>query len=63
MGTARLGLVLAAYQQKHDVDGKALAAEIGINESTLTRIKQDKMPDAVGFAKIIWWLTSKRSAP
>jgi len=52
----RLGLVLTAYQQKHDVEGKTLAREIGIPESTLTRIKQGKTTDAIGLAKIVMWL-------
>lgn len=58
---SHLGQALAAYQQKFDVEGKALARQIGINESTLTRVKQGKMPDAEGFAKIIAWLV--RSTP
>jgi DNA-binding Xre family transcriptional regulator len=56
-----LGCALAAYQQKFDVEGKFLARQIGINESTLTRIKQGKMPDAEGLAKIIAWLVLRRS--
>lgn len=51
-----LAKLLTAYQQKHDVDGKRLAAEIGIHESSLTRIKQGKMPDARNLAKIITWM-------
>ena len=52
----RLGPVIIAYQQKHDIEGKTLAAEIGISESTLCRIKQGKSPSAEGLAKIISWL-------
>lgn len=51
-----LGRAIAAYQQKFDVEGKSLAQEIGIHESTLCRIKNGKMPDADGLAKIIAWL-------
>ena len=51
-----LAQALTAYQQKHDVEGKKLAREIGIHESSLTRIKQGKMPDADGLVKIIVWL-------
>lgn len=58
-GVTHLGQALAAYQQKHDVAGKALAKNIGISESTLTRVKQGKMPDADGFAKIVLWLTKR----
>lgn len=55
----KLGKAIAAYQQKHDMDGKNLAREIGINESTLTRIKQGKMPDVANFWKIIAWLLER----
>jgi DNA-binding Xre family transcriptional regulator len=51
-----LGLALAAYQQKHDVENRAMAVEIGISQSTLSRIKAGTMPDALGFAKIVAWL-------
>lgn len=55
----KLALVLAAYQQKHDVEGVSLAKEIGIHESTLSRVKQGKMPDADGLSKIVAWLVKK----
>lgn len=54
----RLGLVLAAYQQKHDVENRKMARQIGISESTLSRIKGGTMPDAFGVAKIVLWLAS-----
>ena len=54
-----LGRVLLAYQQKFDVDGKELSAELGLHESTLTRIKQGRMPDAAAFARIVAWLGKK----
>jgi hypothetical protein len=44
-----LAKMIVAYQGKYDVPAKAA--------STLTRIKQGKMPDADGFAKIILWMT------
>ena len=53
-----LGKILTAYQQKLDVQSKALAKEIGISESSLCRIKQGKMPDAASFAKIILWMAT-----
>jgi DNA-binding XRE family transcriptional regulator len=53
-----LGRALAAYQQKFDTDGKALAKAIGIEESTLSRIKAGRMPDALGMARVIMWLAS-----
>ena len=52
-----LGKLLTAYQQKYDVQSKALAKEIGISESSLCRIKQGTMPDAASLAKIMVWLT------
>lgn len=54
----RLGLVLAAYQQKHDVENRQMAQEIGIPASSLSRIKGGTMPDALGMAKIMLWLAS-----
>jgi len=53
----RLGLVLAAYQQKHDVENRAMAKQIGIGPSTLSRIKGGTMPDARAMAKIFLWLS------
>lgn len=54
----RLGLALAAYQQKHDIENREMAAEIGIPASTLSRIKGGTMPDALGMAKIVLWLAT-----
>ena len=54
-----LGDVLIAYEQKYDVEARELAREIGICESTLSRIKQGKMPDAFGLAKIVSWLVAE----
>lgn len=55
----RLGLALEAYQQKHDVENRCMAREIGISASTLSRIKFGTMPDARGLAKIILWLSEE----
>lgn len=52
-----LGMALAAYQQKHDLENRQMAKEIGIPASTLSRIKGGTMPDARGMAKIIFWLS------
>jgi transcriptional regulator with XRE-family HTH domain len=52
-----LAKMIAAYQQKFDVSARELAKAIGIAPSTITRIKQGKMPDADGLAKIILWMT------
>lgn len=54
-----LAKALKGYQAMTETDGATLARKIGIEESTLTRIKQGKMPNADGFAKIILWLVSK----
>ena len=54
-----LGRALTAYIQKHDVESRLVAGDIGIQESTLTRIKQGKMPDAENLLKIIAWLLRK----
>lgn len=51
-----LGHCIAAYQKWHDFENKKMAGEIGIPESSLTRIKQGKMPDARGLARLMDWL-------
>ena len=57
----RLGLALAAYQQKHDIENRTMAKEIGIPASSLSRIKGGTMPDALGLVKIILWLSGDSS--
>lgn len=54
-----LGLALAAYQQKHDLENRAMAKQIGVNASTLSRLKQGTLPDAEGLAKIVLWMTKE----
>ena len=49
-------MMLCSYQQKYDVESKALAKTIGISESSLCRIKQGKLPDAEGLSRIITWM-------
>lgn len=51
-----LAKTIAAYQQKHDVSAKTMAADLGFSASTLTRLKQGLMPDAAGILKIMNWL-------
>ena len=51
-----LAMMLCSYQQKYDVESKALAKTIGISESSLCRIKQGKLPDAEGLSRIITWM-------
>ena len=57
----RLGLALAAYQQKHDVPNGRMAKEIGITGPMLSRIKGGKMPDGSNLAKIVSWLSKNYS--
>ena len=54
-----LGNMITAFQQKHDVENREMARQIGINASTLSRLKQGKLPDAEGLAKIILWMTKE----
>lgn len=51
--------IVEAFQQKYDVENRVMAAEIGLAPSTMTRIKQGKMPDAHGLAKIIAWMMKR----
>jgi hypothetical protein len=55
-----LGLALAAYQQKYDVQNGAMAREIGIAGPTLSRIKSGTMPDSKSLLKILNWLSRNR---
>ena len=56
-----LAVALSAYQQKLDIQGKDLAKAIGVHQSTLTRFKQGKMPDADGMVKLLVWLLKTNS--
>ena len=53
-----LGLTIAAYQQKFDIENREMARSIGVSASTLSRIKGGTMPDAFGLAKIVTWLVA-----
>ncbi len=54
----RLGMALEAYQRKFDIENRQMAKEIGISASSLSRIKSGTMPDALGMAKILLWLST-----
>jgi predicted transcriptional regulator len=54
----RLGMALAAYQQKYDMENREIAKQIGIPASSLSRIKSGTMPDAIGMVKIMVWLSA-----
>lgn len=54
-----LSRALWAYIQKYDTTSKAVAKEIGIGDSTLCRLKDGKLPDAVGLLKIMVWLVAE----
>jgi hypothetical protein len=56
-----LGLALAAYQQKYDVQNGVMAKEIGIAGPTLSKIKAGTMPDSKSLLKILAWLSRNRS--
>ncbi|WP_145928171.1 MULTISPECIES: hypothetical protein [Bradyrhizobium] len=55
---SRLGLALAALQEKRGQTLRSMAAEIGTTASSLQRImKRGQLPDALGMTKILMWLT------
>lgn len=56
-----LALAITAYQQKYDVDGKELAAALGVHASTITRLRQGFMPDTPTLLKLMGWML--REAP
>lgn len=55
-----LGLALSSMQMMRNIQNRKMAKEIGISESTLSKIKKGKMPDVDGFVKIMKWLTAER---
>ena len=56
-----LGIALAAYQHEKRMENRAMAKQIGISQSTLSRIKNGAMPDAIGFTKIMKWMAEDAS--
>lgn len=52
----RLAEMLRLYIAANQLEQKAVAAEIGVNESTLSRfIAGNATPDAAGFMRIVAW--------
>ncbi len=56
----KIGPILLAYRQKHDISQKALAAEIGIDCGTLCRIESMEVEcQSDKIVKLLAWLISK----
>lgn len=58
----RLSQMLTAYEQKFDLSAKSVAASIGVCESTYSRMKSGKLPDAHNLSKLMVWITSKEAS-
>ncbi len=57
----RLYEVLRQYRWAAEKDSGVLAAEIGIDRSTLRRFEHGKMPDAADLALILKWLLEEEA--
>lgn len=56
----QIGKLLKFYRQKYDISLRKLAEDIGISESTLSRIENGKfLPDLRTFQKIFNWMLGK----
>lgn len=53
---ARLYAALDAARLERNISWRALAAEVGVSPSLLSRIGQGYRPDANGFATLVRWL-------
>lgn len=54
----RLAEMLRLYIAANGLEQKAVAAEIGISESTLSRfLSGASMPDGIGFMRVVAWAT------
>ena len=50
-----LGMILAAYEQKHDLTAQSIADEIGLNKNAYSRIKSGKAFDAADLLTLMAW--------
>lgn len=58
----RLGAIIRRWRVIEEIPLKVLAAEIGINPSTLGRVEREENTDAQTFLKVLAWLTGKPDA-
>ena len=56
---SNLSRMLDLYFRVYEIEQNKLAREIGVSESTLSRTRSGKMPDAAGFSKLMLWLASE----
>lgn len=59
----RIATMIRLYRATEGIDQKALAAEIGIGASVLSRVEKGKSPDAAGALKIMTWLFEDAPEP
>jgi transcriptional regulator with XRE-family HTH domain len=52
----KLGTILIAYRQKHDLSLRDLSSDIGISHATLQRIETGKDCDVRSFMKLLEWM-------
>jgi DNA-binding Xre family transcriptional regulator len=52
----KLGMLIIAHRQKHDLSLRELSKSIGISHATLQRIETGKDCDVRSFTKILEWM-------
>ena len=62
INTAALHSALDAARQERQISWRALAGEIGVSPSLLSRLGNGLKPDTDGFATIVAWLTIPETA-
>ena len=57
----RLGLLLKRHRTIGEINIRALARDIGILPSTLSRLENGKLVDGVTLAKVLVWVLGRTS--
>lgn len=56
LDVAGLHVAIYAHAHREHLTAKQVAEQVGVSESTLTRIKQGKRPDADALVTLLVWL-------
>ena len=56
LDVAELHVAIYAQSHREGLSSKEVAEQLGVSESTLTRIKQGKRPDADALVTLLVWL-------
>jgi len=58
LDTVRLADAVETVRRHRGVTAKVIASEMGLSDSTLTRLKQGHKPDADGLVSVLAWLNA-----